>query len=330
MQFMKKFNLISVLLFFALSTSFGKSIDLAALQTYRINSEVFSIHIPKGHFVLKGHIYDQNRTKNLTGAIISNQSQTITDSSKLNGSFQMLFPLSDTLIYCFKSGYNEVVIPSQFKDQHVIDVDIYLSDAIPSVCFKPVIYGYNAPHEFSLNLNPRGKFTYTYPESGSGIWNLRTNEDGTLFNLNDQKNYPYIFWEGDATIHTIYQSENTLEGFLIKTDTCISFLENTLIAYGLNEKESTDFIIFWGPRMTESPYALVQFLVNADYEKYIASLTINPQPETLLRLYMYLVPLQTDETTLNVVTPQIDQISRKGFTVIEWGGSVLQPDLKLN
>lgn len=243
-------------------------IPLAMIQPYKVKSDAYNSEVPKGHFALKGKVAfssGQSEQGQHT-AFISNYAQDNVVWSDTSGNFYGVFSMSDTLIYCAASGFSEVVFPGPFTERHLIEVDFYLAGA-QDVFLKPVIYAYSSSGNFSMSLKPAGEFTFTYPQSADGIWNMRTNEDGTLTNLDDQKNYPYIFWEGEGPEQNIIQNGNQVSGYLIKTDTCISFLENTLMAYGLNEKESTDFITFWGPKMIEKPYAFVQFLTNAEYEK---------------------------------------------------------------
>ena len=238
-----------------------------ATQPYVIVSDEFNASVPDGYFALIGHVYDGSTNKPVADAGITNYvenqtrlSSTETDSS---GHFKIIFPITDTLIYCYKLDLNEVELKGPFKNRHVIKVKVYLQ-AQYGVAFKPVIYAYNALSCVSLQLKPVGELTYTYPTS-NGNWSTKTNEDGTLTDLNTQKNYPYIFWEGLCPNLKFDLSENMLEGFLIKTDTCIQFLENTLALYGLNERELADFITFWGPRMIQKDFALIQFLSTERY-----------------------------------------------------------------
>lgn len=290
-------------------------------DSYQIVSDRYDDSVDKGYFVLRGFVVESNSQEPLVGSNIMNKDKSVVTTTDLDGLFNVKFPIKDTTIFCITVGYNEVVLQGPFENRHVIEVKIFVESG--AMVFKPVIYAYNATDEFSLSLKPNGYLTFTYPESEQGNWTMKTNSDGTLTNTVDQKSYPYIFWEGEIDA-SVFEIENKkVEGYLIKTDTCVSFLENTLLAYGLNEKEATDFITFWGPKMIEKPYALVRFLTKADYEEKVAHLTINPEPETLIRLYMYFVPMETDQTNLELSAPIIEPITRHGFTVVEWGGSVL-------
>jgi hypothetical protein len=317
---MLKSLLFSVSLLF-IAISFSKSIDFGATN-YEIVSDHYQESIEDGYFLIRGVVKD-NRTLNpiigATATTVTMSPQSFTD---IGGVFNLKVPLKDSVIYCYASGYSEVQIQGPFKNRHIIQVRIFLMEQ-QNVVFKPVIYAYNCDQDIQLSLKPKGHFTFTYPQTADGSWSVKTNADGTLTNELDAKKYPYLFWEAEQTGLKIIAEQNQADGYLIQTDTCISFLENTLTAYGLNEKEATDFITFWGPKMIEKPYALIQFLPTETYASNIAELTITPQPETLLRLYMYLMPLDKKELPFELISPEIESVNRKGFTIIEWGGSIL-------
>lgn len=292
--------------------------------SYQIVGDRYDDSVDKGYFVLRGFVLDNKSQEPIVGSNILNEDRSVAVATDFDGIFNVRFPIKDSVIYCVTLGYNEIVIQGPFENRHIVEIKIYVeTTSSGTVALKPIIYAYNSPDEFSLSLKPNGYFTFTYPESEQGIWKMKTNSDGTLINAVDQKSYPYIFWEGEIDASVFEVEDKIFEGYLIKTDTCVSFLENTLLAYGLNEKESADFITFWGPKMIEKPYALVSFLTNGGYEEKVAQLAISPQPETLIRLYMYFVPMETDQTDLQLISPAIEPAVRQGFTVVEWGGSVL-------
>jgi len=296
---------------------------------YETVSDLYHPSIKDGYFQVTGVIKNGNTENPIPDAIVTNVGMTNQSTTNEVGFFNLLLPLKDSVVYCYAMNHNEVQIKGPFKNKHNIQVRVYLTEQM-AVAYKPLIYLYDAPEAVTLNLKPKGKFTFTYPVSTDGNWIIKTNADGSLTNLSDGKTYPYIFWEGEINALKIEERDHQVSGYLVKTDTCISFLENTLSAYGLNEKETTDFITFWGPKLIEKPYALVQFITAESYENNIAELSINQQPETLLRLYMYLVPLEKDVIPYKLTTPEIAPLNRSGFTVIEWGGSILNAEKNLN
>jgi len=313
------------------SFSAEKGIDFAGMP-YEIISDEYNAAVPDGYFALIGNVYDANTKKPVADAgitnYVENQSTLSSTTTDAFGYFKMIFSITDSSIYCYKLDLNEVVLTGPFKNRHVIKVKFYLQ-VQPAVAFKPVIYAYNAASTVSFNLKPIGGFTFTYPKS-NGMWNVKTNSDGTLTDISTGKNYPYIFWEGLTENLKFKTSENKLNGYLIKTDTCVQFLENILNQHGLNEKESTDFITFWGPKFAEKDFALIQFLSTENYSESIAELNISPKPNALLRLYMFFMPLDFPELNIELVEPKIKSFNRNGFTVVEWGGSILQQPQLIN
>ena len=137
----------------------------------------------------------------------------------------------------------------------------------------------------------------------------------------NQKKYPYLFWEGTnpSLFYSIEKGE--LHGFIIKTDTAISFLENQLGLIGLNSVERTDFITFWGPILEKNEYALIQFILDDDYENQIAKMDIQPKPDAEKRVFMICSGLTSPYLGMNIVPQTFNSFERKGFTVVEWGGS---------
>jgi hypothetical protein len=296
---------------------------------YIVMSDSADPSVPAGYVLIEGLVKTKNNQP-VAGAAITNGIENPAYLVASDGSFRGLFPVTDTAIYCFKRDFtNEVVFKYDFQSRHRVIVHFYLESLIltiesPAITFKPVLYAYNSPSKVSAQLTAVGTLTYTYPAIDEDhAWHFKTNDDGTLTDTRTGKNYPYLFWEGLGKDLAFKSAGNGMEGYFIKTDTCAQFLENVLAAYGLNEKESTDFITFWTPKMMQKKYALVQFLSNDDYTEKIASLDLAPQPESLLRLYMYFAPLDEEPEDLELTTPVIPAFSRVGFTVVEWGGSVI-------
>lgn len=195
------------------------------------------------------------------------------------------------------------------------------------VLYKPVIYCYNSSDTFSLQVKPKGEFIFTYPDL-STVSTYKTNEDGSVADIGSGKNYPYLFWEAKSESLNFQSEGNQLPGFLIQTDSLISFLENQLASLGLNSTEQIDFITYWGPIMQRQPYALVQFVIDDVYQEEIARLDISPRPDAMRRVFMLYSPLVTDQIALTVVPQQFNSFERFGFTVVEWGGSIIETSFK--
>ncbi len=177
---------------------------------------------------------------------------------------------------------------------------------------KPVIYLYPEKEtDIHVKLNiADGTLLTTCPKYRDG-WNVTAFPDGSIINQNDGHHYEYLFW--DAVMNV---DDDTSQGFCIKGEDTEKFLREKLTLLGLNEKEMNDFIVYWLPRMEHNPYNFICF----QSEKYAQNckLDIQPAPDSVLRLMMLTTPLEHEIS----IKPQIlKPFERKGFTVVEWGGS---------
>lgn len=176
---------------------------------------------------------------------------------------------------------------------------------------KPVIYLY--PKEtlkINVKIEPNRGLNYSEPDYKNG-WFVQADPMGNLTELSSGKNYPYLFWEGLLTIFK--QQKN---GFIVQKENVHNFLIEKLAKLGLNQKETNDFLEFWEPKMKDSPYYFVTFLGNHEMDQ-IAPLTIDPKPDTIIRILMDFIPL---DKPINVKEYEISTPQRNGFTVVEWGG----------
>ena len=176
---------------------------------------------------------------------------------------------------------------------------------------KPVIYLYPEKEEYiTVKLNYNGELTCTYPEYNNG-WNVIAKPDGTLINVNDNKEYSYLFWEGLSE-----HKWNIDEGFVVKGEDTKEFLQDKLSFLGLSPKEYNEFIVYWLPRMQDNKYNLIHFS-KKEYED-LAKLTIEPEPDSILRVFMVYRPL---EKYIEIKEQELDKLERIGFNVVEWGGT---------
>ena len=176
---------------------------------------------------------------------------------------------------------------------------------------KPVIYLYpEFTQEVEVKLDYAGELTCTYPEYKDG-WHIVTHPNGMLVNKENGKEYSYLFWEGNAEIEYDFS-----KGYVIAGDDTADFLEKKLSELGLNRAEANEFIVYWLPRMQDNKYNLITFQ-NEIYTE-AAKLEITPKPDSILRVFMVYKPL---EEFMEIEEPTIETFHRKGFTVVEWGGT---------
>lgn len=313
------FLLIVITLLFT-GQSFAKSLERLAL-TYNLVSDVPNASVPNGMCRIKGTVFKNGMPVN-TG-LVGNYGLTISNQVDSLGNYSILIPESDSIIFFYAMYHAEIITnPYDFKSGNEVVIDFYTADEIEMIQVdKPVIYMYNDyPIKAELSLNFSGEMTFTYPGYDNG-WAVDVNPNGVFV---DNRPYPYLFWEGEMQSLNYVESNGELKGFVIQTDSVISFLENQLTAIGLNRNEQTDFITFWGPRMTQSPYAMVQFMIDEDYAKHIADLQINPTPESIKRVYLLFTPYK-NQPPLRPSPQVFKPFDRTGFTLIEWGGSEINP-----
>ena len=177
---------------------------------------------------------------------------------------------------------------------------------------KPVIYLYpEETTEISVDLDVDGGFSYTYPYSEEGPWDVIAQPDGTLTNKADGLEYSYIFWEGNGNDF----EPDFSEGFCVKGEDITTFFQNVLPKMGLTPKEYNEFIVYWAPLLQKNPYNLISFQ-GENYED-MARLTFSKTPDSILRVYMAVKPL---DTPVEIEEQTFETFEREGFTVVEWGG----------
>lgn len=215
------------------------------------------------------------------------------------------------------AGHDEIITDSiEIKPGFRSTVVFHFIDMTQELVLKPVIYLYpEHDQEVNVLLEPKGDFIFTYPAYENG-WNGIAHPDGSM--TVNGKNYPYLFWEGEQQLG---QLADYSTGFVVEKANVTTFLEEKLTAMGLNTKEQTDFITFWGPRMSAAEKGFAQFIFNTDYDR-IATLNITPAPNAIFRVYLLWTPLD-GATELHPQAQQMESVDRSRFYVIEWGGSEL-------
>ncbi|MGI6181871.1 MAG: hypothetical protein ACOYIE_07320 [Agathobaculum sp.] len=179
---------------------------------------------------------------------------------------------------------------------------------------KPVIYLYPEDvAEISVRLDYDGELTATYPAYEDG-WKVTAYPDGTLVNAADGKPYSYLFWEGES--ETEYDFS---EGFCVAGEDTAAFLQEMLAEIGLTPREYNEFIVYWLPKMQDNAYNLISF--QGEQYTETAALTIVPQPDQLLRVFMAWKPLKNP---VEIAPQRFSPFVREGFTVVEWGGAAVQ------
>lgn len=191
----------------------------------------------------------------------------------------------------------------------------YTSTAVvpQAECGKPVIYLYPpTTTEVTVKLPKFIHVTVSDPAYPTTGWHVTASSSGMLISKDDGKIYNSLYWEGTGVN---FRAPKT--GFVVKGSDASSFLQKTLPKYGLNQKEATEFMDFWVPKLKGAPYYQISFLTD-DWSK-AAPLSVSPRPQTSIRLFMDWKPLSAP---VSIIAPKIITPVRNGFTLVEWGGTL--------
>jgi len=192
------------------------------------------------------------------------------------------------------------------------------------VASKPVIYLYTEKEQDVLvQLDFKGDLFAHYPDYDTEIngWKVTSHPDGHLINHADNQEYSYIFWEGKPSKEIDWDLS---KGFIIKGEDTKDFLQKQLSKMGLTPREYNEFIVYWFPLMQNNAYNLIHF-AETQYTA-IAPLKITPQPDALLRVFMIVKPLNAP---IKIEEQKFNEFHRTGFTVVEWGGTMLSSNIML-
>ena len=176
---------------------------------------------------------------------------------------------------------------------------------------KPMIYIY--PEEdmnVEVKLGHEELLTTSYPKYIDS-WKVFARKDGIL--EYDGREYYGLYWEGKN------HSTSIQDGFVIKGEDTTKFLEEKLEILGLNEKEINEFIVYWLPKIEHNKYNYIRFETKEEIENYMP-LEITPTPDTVIRVYMNFKGL---DEKIDVKEQKLTKVNRKGYSVIEWGGSII-------
>lgn len=183
-----------------------------------------------------------------------------------------------------------------------------------AVTAKPVIYLYPEEEtQVSVSLDFDGQLTSTYPAYEDG-WTVEASPDGTLTDPATGRQYYCLFWEGIGPTEYDFSA-----GFCVAGENTAAFLEDALADLGLTEKKANEFIIYWLPKMEHNPYNLISFQTEAYTDS--AALTIDPAPDTLIRVFM---AWQGLDQPVEVEPQTLTAPNRTGFTAVEWGGAEIK------
>lgn len=211
-------------------------------------------------------------------------------------------------------GYEEVITDSiQIEEQTDNEAQVnFLSWRTMIEVDKPVIY-LHSPYklDFSIRVTPTNDFTFTYP-AYKDSWKGTLDPSGQIA-INGQK-YPYLFWDSKQE----FTPGKHTNGYRISKEALIPFLEKQLSNAGLNSTEKTDFITYWGPRLTKYKQVFIQFYLQEDCDQF-AVIQCDPAPTAVNRLYIGFS--EWNEKFEKYIRPvELPAFKQDGFHLLEWGG----------
>ena len=193
------------------------------------------------------------------------------------------------------------------------DIDV---GAIQATVAKPIIYLYPTEEtETSVKLLNTEKITCSYPKYVDE-WNVLSKPNGDLIDLDTGRKLYSLYYESES----VEKFNVTQEGFIVKGEDSAKFLEEKLAVLGLTEREAEEFIIYWLPKLESNKYNYIRFATDEEINNNMP-LKINPSPDTIIRVLMTFKGL---EKPIEVEEQKLDTPERKGFTVVEWGGTEIK------
>ena len=231
---------------------------------------------------------------------------------KENNKYKIYLDVSYNCGVC--APYYEVYM---YEVDEKLDVEIYtktLSKEVcdPNVAYKPIIYIYpEYDMDLSIKLGNESNLLYTYPKY-KNEWNIKVSSNGNIYDYDTNRNYYGLYWEGIDNYKL-----NMDEGFIVKGEDTVKFLEEKLSILGLNEYEINEFIIYWIDKLECNKYNFISFRNIEDINKSMP-LYFSKEPDTLIRIMMDFKSL---DNYIEVKEQVLNKVERKGFTIVEWGGT---------
>lgn len=215
---------------------------------------------------------------------------------------------------------------------------------MPTTMAKPAIYLYpQKPTKIDITLSKTILIGTNIPKYHNG-WNVMAYSNGKIIDLQPKytdcnklkqnkvgfeyaynacinNNYPYIFWDGRQITKPVPKKQ---EGWVINQSEIQTFLNEKLDKIGFNSTEKIDFISYWQYKLHQqnSKYYFIYFLQNEEVDDY-APMNINPKPNSINRILMIVQPIGKP---IKVNEQKLQKISRRGFSVVDWGG-ILKRDI---
>ena len=269
-------------------------------------------------FKISGTVYDCEKLP-IPGAYIKNLNSKAETQADFDGKFSIEVKLNDILEISFLE-FKSHKIKIENNDNLVVNLKADQQIMLE----KPVIYLYpKVKTTIDLKLNFKGELLTTFPKYDKN-WEVVAEPNGQIFDKKTNRYYSSLFWDGTIDFPSAHYKYE--DGFIVPKEKLTEFFIEKLEYIGLNNQETNDFIQYWLPILERNKYNFIHFLINEECNE-IATLKVNPKPETTIRIYMEFYGL---ENFTQINEQQLLKTERKGFTLVEWGGSDVSSKIKNN
>ena len=241
-------------------------------------------------------------------------------TTNFDGMYKIEAKEGDVLVFSFTGMISQEIILDNCENLNVkLNSD---PNETEIRVLKPIIYLYPEKETaIDLKFDFVGKVSTTFPKYDKN-WSVIAYPDGKIFDTKTKRFYSSLFWDGIFNFPK--EHYNYTNGFVISKNNLTTFLIQKLEFMGLSTSETNEFIQFWLPLMDKNEINLVHFWVNDDYAVFSKN-SVNPKPDTSLRIFMEFC--EVDEN-FKIQEQKLFKTERKGFTLVEWGGSDVSTILK--
>jgi len=280
----------------------------------QLNNE-YNLDDSKPKITIAGTITDCENIP-LPGVKITNLYTKESFYSDIDGNFSATINVDDILEFTYSEMESKQVTAKENSKINIQLKKLLNSAKIGEIMVeKPVIYLYPTQKlDVTIDLDFKGELLTTFPKYDKN-WNVTAYPDGRIFDKKSQRFYNSLFWDGTQNFpkeHYNYKS-----GFVVSKNELASFLIEKLEFMGLNNLETNEFIQYWLPILEQNETNFIHFYVNNDYD-VISKNKIYPKPDTSIRIFMEFYGL---DHSIDISEQKLPKTERKGFTLVEWGGS---------
>lgn len=184
----------------------------------------------------------------------------------------------------------------------------YVSGASPVLFLYPKI-------ETEISVTTNIPLTYTDPSMNGMSWQVTAYPDGSIKDAQGVTR-PYIYYEYDSK--KVRFSEPS-EGFIVERNDLNEFIENDFAKkFDLSKNEILSLLLEVERELVSlspSRFVKIALIKKEEVDKKLP-IIIYPEPDNFIRLHLVVTAVDNPQS---ILTPQIDEIPRNGFTVVELG-----------